>query len=171
MLSLKAVQGALQAAQIPCRFEPFPSLDVPYLVLGPDADPRVRAQQSPPEEARIGGLVFMNDILQAAGQPISKLDWLQLSLTLNIEVPPACVSDCQQLLAALNQRLLLGNLGLNSAMLPYFRYHWQLYERQLLPETVVSAVRLAYQQCAQYEPRIRALALGETRLQSALEGL
>lgn len=166
MLQIKDLETILAKAGVPVEIACFPGTQVPYIVLGPEADPAFHHLDDTP--ASIGSLVFINDILHSIGHATSAIDQLQLTLTLPLTLPATRLRDCSQCLAAINQRLVLGNMGLNGEGMPYYRYHWQVFERQFSSETLLTSVEKAYQQVALYRPRLQALASGEISLASAL---
>ncbi len=169
MIQIEDLQPILTASEILTELAQFPGTQVPYLLLGPEADPAYRDQTLQLSEARVGSLVFINDLLRSIGQPVSAIDQLQLTLTLPFTVPPTRVRELAQCMAAFNQRLQLGNFGMNGQNLAYFRYHWLVFERQFSSKSLLTAIRLAYQQCSDFGPRLEALASGQIQLASAID--
>lgn len=166
MQQINALETILRGAGYSAELALFPGTQVAYLVIDPTADP---SSDPLAGDACVGSLVFLNAILASVGQPVSAIDQLQLTLTLPISVPAPRLREFAQCLAAINQRLVLGNMGLTSVSVLYFRYHWQIFDQQFSAATLLKVVALAYQQVALYQPRLQALASGEMQLTSALD--
>ena len=169
MLQIEEIQAYLANSAYSADLALFPGTQVPYLVLGKAAGqlPKTNAEPAP-TLSPVGSLVFVNDILASIGQPISAIDQLQMTLTLDLTVPETRVRELSHVLAAINQRLDLGNMGLNGQNVLYYRYHWQVFERQISKTRLENALDLAYQQVSKYQPRLQALAAGEMQLHQAL---
>lgn len=152
------VKAILDYGEYPCSLQFFPGTTAQQVMIAP-----VKYLSSPmatSEIARtlVGSLVFMNDLLQSLGQGINpELDALQCLITLPILAPKARQAEFFRLMVGINTEARLGGFGLNVDGALYYRYNWQVYQRNLQGLTLLAILDQAYAIVRQHGYRFEEL--------------
>jgi len=167
--TLDDLQGILNYGNYTFKVEPFGDTDARQVIIGPGA-----YMQAPddydPERPVVGQLLFHNDIASAQGQEIDPdLDTLELLITLPFEVPEHKDRDLFQLMTIFNNLVPLGAFTINTQRRVYYRYKWQIFQRDVSGLALLEILSQAYFFVDRLGYKFESLATGKQSLAALMQ--
>jgi len=153
---ISQVKALLDYGDYPCVLQAFPGTSVAQVMIAPVKYSSLNSEA--PSRTLIGSLVFINDLIQALGQEINpEIDTLQVVITLPIIAEKTQSTEFFSLISELNPRIKLGSFGLNADRALYYRYNWQVFQRDLQGFTLLAIINQAYTIARCYVSEFEAL--------------
>ncbi len=162
--TIEDIKGILNYGYYQSRQEAFGDSKAQQIIIGPAAYMQAPDDYNP-ERPVVGQLLFHNDIASAQGQELDPdLDTLELLITLPFEVPEKKQRELFQVMNIFNNLVPLGAFTINTQGRVYYRYKWQIYQREVSGLALLEILSQAYFFVDRLGYKFEALASGKQSL-------